>query len=121
MLSAAERNLLSEQAEYFGVARSFRSLVGIDDHHAESKVAQGRQWMAAERAAPNEVLLIGDTTHDVEVAVDLGIDAVLVASGHQSRERLLRTGVPVYATVTEAITALSGTERSAGPEIMRRR
>jgi phosphoglycolate phosphatase len=117
VLSAAERNLLAEQAEYFGVARSFRSLVGIDDHHAESKVAQGRQWLAAEGAVPNEVLLIGDTTHDVEVAADLGIDTVLVSSGHQSRERLLRTGVPVYATVTEVITALAEKTRSADPEI----
>ena len=35
------------------------------------------------------MLLIGDSLHDLEVANELGIDCVLVANGHQSKERLL--------------------------------
>ena len=32
--------------------------------------------------------MIGDTQHDYEVAQALGIDCVLVANGHHSRQRL---------------------------------
>jgi phosphoglycolate phosphatase-like HAD superfamily hydrolase len=45
---------------------------------------------------PGNVLLIGDTLHDYEVARDTEIECVLVVSGHQSRERLERTGCPVF-------------------------
>ncbi len=40
------------------------------------------------RAIFTLVLLIGDTIHDFEIAEAIGIDYVLVAGGHNSRERL---------------------------------
>jgi phosphoglycolate phosphatase len=95
VLSAAERSLLREQVNHFGVASYFADLVGIDDHHAEGKVAAGRAWLAAQGFDTNEVLLVGDTDHDYEVGVALGVDVVLIDDGHQSRTRLERCGVPV--------------------------
>ena len=37
----------------------------------------------------NSAFLAGDTLHDLEVAEALGIKHLLVASGHQSENRLL--------------------------------
>ena len=36
----------------------------------------------------HEMVLVGDTDHDYEVATNLGIDCILIAHGHQSWARL---------------------------------
>ena len=48
-----------------------------------------------------KVLLIGDTTHDFEVARELEIDCILVSHGHQDKERLTQHGVPVFDSFNE--------------------
>lgn len=101
VLSAAQQATLEAQAAHFGVDTHFERLVGIDDHHAESKLAHGRAWMAELAVDPAEVLMVGDTEHDFEVARELDIQAVLVADGHQSHERLVRCGVPVVESLEE--------------------
>lgn len=103
ILSAAEHELLCEQAAYFGVAGRFQRMMGIADHHAESKLEQGRTWLRELGDSPQSVLLVGDTTHDVEVAHALGCDVVLVADGHQSRARLAATGVPVVESLGDVL------------------
>ncbi|MDZ7726828.1 MAG: HAD hydrolase-like protein [Dehalococcoidia bacterium] len=85
VVSASEQALLHRQAEHFEVASRFHSIVGIQDFHAAGKVEAARDWLARLDERPEDILLVGDTTHDVEVARDLGIDIVLVADGHQSR------------------------------------
>ncbi|MEE8367044.1 MAG: HAD-IA family hydrolase [Thermoanaerobaculia bacterium] len=42
--------------------------------------------------APRQSLMIGDTTHDLQMAGNAGVEAVAVCSGSQSRERLLGEG-----------------------------
>ncbi len=37
---------------------------------------------------PEDVLLVGDTNHDHDVAQSLGIGCVLITGGHQSEPRL---------------------------------
>lgn len=103
VLSAAEETLLAEQAAHFGIADRFTRLLGIGNHHAESKLARGTEWLAEVGCPPDEVLLVGDTTHDHEVAVALGIDVVLVDDGHQSRERIEQCGVPVFNSLNELV------------------
>ena len=44
---------------------------------------------------PVNAVLIGDTVHDFEVSCALSVDCLLIANGHQSREALLKCGVPV--------------------------
>jgi len=45
--------------------------------------------------------MVGDTIHDHEVGLELGIPVVLVARGHQSAERLRETGRRVAADLAE--------------------
>ncbi len=47
--------------------------------------------------------MIGDTIHDFEVAEEAGIGCILVAGGHQSKERLESTGTQVIGNLTELI------------------
>ena len=45
--------------------------------------------------------MIGDTTHDAEVAREIGAACVLVASGSHSRAALAACGVPVVEDLFE--------------------
>ena len=47
------------------------------------------------------MLLVGDTLHDAEVAQVLGTDCILIADGHQSKERLAQSGLPVVDSLEE--------------------
>lgn len=57
---------------------------------------------------PRDVLIIGDTIHDVSCALDNGMSVLAVATGHHSREQLERAGahrVVDDLTDTQEITA----------------
>ena len=38
---------------------------------------------------PNEVIFVGDSIHDFEVASAINVKAVLVSTGHTTKDRLL--------------------------------
>lgn len=86
ILSATEVNMLRGQLEELEIFSRFDGILGLDNIHARSKKEIGVAW---KRANPDiRALMIGDTDHDAEVAEAMGVDCVLVACGHQSRERL---------------------------------
>ena len=72
-------------------------MAGSEDHYAEGKVVQGLRMLEALHVAPEETVLIGDTTHDAEVAKAMGVVCILIPCGHNSRDRLMRCGVEVIA------------------------
>lgn len=88
ILSAYRHSTLCEIVEHFGLTRHFSHLSGLDDIYAHSKVELGRTALAALGLPREQVLLIGDTLHDFDVATALGLDCVLVAGGHHPAERL---------------------------------
>lgn len=90
ILSAYRDATLKEIVGHFGLTRHFSHLAGLDDIYAHSKTELGRAQVAALGIAPNEIVLIGDTVHDLEVARELGVACVLVSAGHHPAERLRR-------------------------------
>jgi phosphoglycolate phosphatase len=101
ILSAYHSERLRECLDHYKLADFFRWTVGLDDHYAASKIEAGRRWMRGHDLRPEEILLIGDTIHDHEVAEELGVGCALIARGHQKRERLEARGVPVFASLAE--------------------
>jgi phosphoglycolate phosphatase len=97
VLSAYSHKTLEEFLGHFGVREHFRSISGSRDHYSEGKVGHGLKMLEELHVSPEETLLIGDTTHDAEVAKAMGVGCVLIPCGHNSRERLLRCGVEVVA------------------------
>jgi len=95
VLSAYSHHTLEEFLRHFGVRHHFRSVAGSRDHYASGKVGHGLKMLEELHVSPQETLLIGDTTHDAEVAKAMGVDCVLVPCGHNSRTRLERCGVPL--------------------------
>ena len=90
ILSASEIGNLTAQIEPFGIADYFDEILGISNVFAASKAELGKSY--TERARPARAVLIGDTLHDQEVADALGVDCIIVANGHQSKESLVECG-----------------------------
>ena len=103
ILSAYRQDDLVNVIDHFGLAHFFERLIGLGDIYAASKVELGRSRMRELGHAQAEVLLIGDTVHDFEVAQAIGAACMLVAGGHNSSVRLQSCGVPVVAALPELL------------------
>ena len=101
IISAAEETLLHAQVKAFGIADYFDAVLGSSDNLGQSKVETALGFLRGHGLDPARALFIGDTTHDHETAEALGCDCVFVSRGHNSRARLLATGCPVYASLSE--------------------
>ena len=106
ILSAYSQHTLIEIVKYFSIEKYFSYLVGLDHIYASSKIEIGKRLLAKLGNKPDETVLIGDTFHDYEVAEDLEIDCILVANGHQSKEKLLASNVKVLDSLTDLYTLL---------------
>ena len=95
ILSAQHQTLLDDLTQYYNIRDHFIQVVGLDNHYAHSKVENGIQWVNRLKLNAQEVLLIGDTDHDFEVAETIGIDCLLLSHGHHSSDRLQKTGATV--------------------------
>ena len=107
VLSAYNQTNLDQIITFFDIGGYFTEIVGRDDHHASGKVTQGRDLFQALGLSPDETLLVGDTTHDCEVARALDIDCLLISGGHQCREKLQACGVPIMTSLRSVLTYLS--------------
>ncbi len=88
ILSAYRHETLHEIVGHFGLTPHFIRLTGLDNIFAHSKAELGRAWIAELGLPPTEVLMVGDTLHDLDVAREMGVDCVLVAAGHHPAARL---------------------------------
>lgn len=96
LLSATRLDQLLVQVAAFGdVGDRFEKKLGLTDHYAFSKAALARDFIESQGIPRDRALFIGDTDHDYEVSSAIGCPCVLLEGGHQSRERLLKMGVPV--------------------------
>ncbi len=103
ILSASRQDHLERTVRTFGIEELFEVLAGTDDIYAAGKSARGAELMRTIGWDRETTLLIGDTDHDAEVARAIGVSCLLVTRGHQSRERLEKTGAFVSASLREAV------------------
>ena len=100
ILSAYQQTMLEQIVGHFGLMSFFAHLAGLNDYYAAGKINSGKLLIEKLDFPQGQVLLIGDTLHDYEVAAELGIDCVLI-EGHNSYEKLKKAGVPVYHSLEE--------------------
>ncbi len=108
VLSAAKQEALESGIQHYGLSEHFMGLVGTDNIYAQGKVGRGQHWIEQLPWSPEEVVMIGDTLHDFEVAEAIGSDCVLLAHGHHSPERLAATGKRVVHSLRELVEVLGG-------------
>jgi phosphoglycolate phosphatase len=101
ILSAYSQHTLDEMIDHYSLRKYFDHVVGLDNIYAASKVNIGKELMRRLGNGKGETVLIGDTEHDCEVAMEIGADSILIANGHQSKAKLLALGVPVIDDVRE--------------------
>jgi phosphoglycolate phosphatase len=102
VLSASQQSSLEKAVEYYKLRELFENVCGLDDYYAHGKVDAGKKLLKNLSFSGQQLLLIGDTTHDYEVACELGADCLLLPAGHQSKERLIATGAKVCDRLDDA-------------------
>jgi phosphoglycolate phosphatase len=88
VLSATDQKNLDNMISHFGLKDAFTFVFGIDNKMAGSKVERGRELLRLSNVDAMRTVIVGDTLHDLEVANELGIGAILVGHGHQCATRL---------------------------------
>lgn len=101
LVSAAELKTLIKSVEKYGILDYFDNIVGLTDHGAGSKAENAKSLVSTFDIPLDEIYLIGDTSHDKEVADYVGCNCILVESGYESRERLLKSGAKVIPSIKE--------------------
>lgn len=101
ILSAMKQEMLDQCLKYYQIVQYFEMVSGLDDHFANSKLDAGRAMIRKLNLKSKELLLIGDTIHDFEVASELGCICILISNGHQTYERLKSTGAMVLEDLTQ--------------------
>lgn len=101
ILSQTEQRWLEKQVRFHDIDCLFTELLGARDIYVKGKEGIALSWITRNDIDPAEVLMIGDTTHDFEVAQSIGCDCILIARGHNSKERLQNTGAVTLDSIEE--------------------
>jgi len=106
ILSAREQNELIAETDALEVKPFFDFIRGLNDHYAHGKVDVGFRLVGDLGIPKDEILFVGDTLHDAEVAREIGIACCLIPNGHHSLGRILTAGVPVHSSLREFVNTL---------------
>jgi len=103
ILSAMHEDVLNDCLKHYRIEHFFEHVSGLDNHFAASKTANGHRLITELNLDVKELILIGDTIHDFEVATELGCQCVLIANGHQSKTVLETIGVVVLDELNQLL------------------
>lgn len=106
IVSAYRQNTLEEIVSHYRLEGYFEKLIGLDNIFAAGKVENAKAHRSTLPHADGELLLIGDTLHDFEVAQAIGADCILLCHGHHNRERLETTGATVCDSIADIAARL---------------
>jgi phosphoglycolate phosphatase len=89
------------------LGHAFRTVQTADSHPSKPDPSMIFEAMADTGAAPDDTILIGDTTFDVEMAVAAGVDVIGVSWGYHPVDELKAAGAgQVISTAAELREAL---------------
>ena len=100
ILSASSQKILDKLAEYHSISHYFKAVLGQDNHYAYGKIETGKMLVNKLGIAPKNILFIGDTEHDLDVANAIGTHCALLSWGHTSAERLDKREVNVFNAIS---------------------
>ncbi len=107
ILSATHQTRLDGQLKQYPLlVPCMARIQGIRTDMATSKISAAHELMSFLSAEPAATCLIGDSLHDLETAHALHCRCLLISGGHQSLEKLQRSGAHVLSSLTEAADIL---------------
>lgn len=87
LLSASEEKNLFEQLNHFKIGHMFEHILGTKNIYAKTKLDVARQFIKDHAIQKEDMIMIGDTLHDAEIAHDIGCDIIIFTKGHQHPSR----------------------------------
>ena len=107
ILSAGNQELLNNWLKSHDISQYFLHIIGVENHYAHGKIKQGLRLKENLEFKNNEIVLVGDTIHDSEVAEEMGIDCILVDHGHVNTQRLIKTGRIVQSSIRSVLELIN--------------
>lgn len=104
IVSAMEHQSLMEVLQEKNILKHFNGVYGIDNHLAAGKLDRAKQMISEHHVNLDKTVLIGDSIHDKEVADALGCNVILIANGHQSKNRLKKESKIVLDNLYELMS-----------------
>jgi len=101
LLSANHQSVLEDTIDFFKLRSSFSEVCGLNHYYATSKIKEGKKLLSSINSHKKNIVMVGDTLHDFEVAQSLEIDCLLLSHGHNNKERLTKTSAPVFSSLKE--------------------
>ena len=101
ILSASKLTYLEKAVHQFDIRDRFHSISGLDNHHASGKMEIALNWMDKTDINSRDILFVGDTIHDYEVAQGIDATCILIYSGHQDKDRLVDCGARIIQDFSE--------------------
>ena len=96
VLSAAQQQDLQTALSRFSLHTFFDHIFGLQHRLADSKIARGHELIKKTGIAPEKIVMIGDTLHDLEVGEAIGVEVILLTDGHMDEVRLRSRGTTVF-------------------------
>ncbi len=103
ILSAGQYDDLLVFIKYYKLESFFNIISGVNNNKASGKASISSNHFKNIDYDQNEVLLIGDTLHDYEISLQLGIDCLLVSYGHNSFSVLSDSKNSIVQNATEIL------------------
>ena len=103
ILTAGEQKDVEEFACFFNVKQWVQCIDGASNIEARGKGDRAAAHISKLKLDPKDVLLIGDTLHDQEIANLVGCKALLYSHGHVDAERLRQLKDPVIESLYDVI------------------
>ncbi|WP_420176173.1 HAD family hydrolase [Luteococcus sp. OSA5] len=84
LISATRQERLGPQVDGHGLTSCFEAVLDTDEALDPSKQGIVARWLEASELPASQVLMVGDTNHDEEIAAELGCPFVRFTSGNQA-------------------------------------
>jgi len=107
IFSAGMQSDLEEFVNFYGLLDFMTVVDGANNIYAKGKGDRVHDHYIKVSHHADQVLFVGDTLHDAEVATSVGCDALLFEKGHFCEERLRNSPAQSFNNLLEVIKHLS--------------
>lgn len=106
IISAAHIDDLLRYANKFNVTHYFEKIDAATDYDAGSKIERAKKLIEEQKIDKNTCVMIGDTLHDLDTAIALGVECILYSKGHTEEKILEKSGKKVCSSFEEILETI---------------
>ncbi len=103
ILSAGKLSDLTDFTAHYGIDKLMKKIDGASDIRATGKADRALSHVSSFELKRDQVLFIGDTCHDSEVARKVQCRVLLFEGGHKDLESLMHASAPVIKSLIDVL------------------